>query len=208
MRKIMAALLATLFLLAGCHTAAPQYNDPYDAAAAVAYSYQYVSERNPAYADFDSNCTNYISQCLVAGGKRMDEAIPPKQNVRVTYHNQKDRWFSDSIETNPARWKEFSISTSFCRTEAFVAYWTKQRGMVLTTYFNAMDGLMQLYERAEVGDIIVLYNEAGDIVHLCLIAVCENDRILLNANTVDYHERNILKISAITYPKVGLIEME
>lgn len=208
MRKTITVLLATLLLLTGCHTTAPIYDDPYDAAAAVAYSYQYVNKRNPAYADFDSNCTNYISQCLVAGGKQMDEAILPQKNVRVTYHNKKSRWFSTSIETNPARWKEFSVSTSFCRTEAFVEYWTKQRGMALTTYVNAMDGLMQLYGRAEAGDIVVLYNEAGDIVHLCLIAVCENDRILLNANTVDYHERNILKISAATYPRVGLIEME
>lgn len=208
MRRCATALLLTLILLSGCQTVKNERQDTYDPVAAVAYSYEYSTKRNPEYADFDSNCTNYISQCLVAGGKSMDEAVQPKSNVRITYHNQKTKWFSCFIETVPERWKEFSVSTSFCRTEAFVEYWTKQRGMSLSIYSNEMSGLISLYNRAEAGDIVILYDAKDKIVHLCLISVRADDRLLLNANTIDYCDHNILKISALEYPHIGLIEME
>lgn len=49
----------------------------YDAEKAVAYSYQYVHERNKAeFAVFQYNCTNYILQCLLAGNIEMDGTAP------------------------------------------------------------------------------------------------------------------------------------
>ncbi len=210
MRKLFLwFLLLSLLLQAGCSKAAPKtYKDPYNPAAAVAYSYQYATTRNPDYANFQTNCTNYISQALVAGGKEMDAPIAPKKDVRITYHDQKDQWFSAYIETEPARWREFSVSTPFCRTPDFVRYWTRTRGMALNQYANNVSGLRELYRQAEPGDIIVLYNPKGEIVHLCLLAVKKELRLLVNANTNDYYERNIMEISPITYPRIGLLEME
>lgn len=203
------AIFCALTLLTGCAPSTDvTYNDPYDAEAAIAYSYQYAENRNPEYADFDSNCTNYISQILVAGGKQMDEAIAPVKNKRIVYHNTPNRWFSSYIETDPTRWKEFSISNSFCRTSSFVTYWTQVRGMELTTYTNSMDGLLKLYDHARAGDIILLYDADGEISHLCLLAVREDMTLLLNANTTDYKEKNILDISSNVYPTIGLLRME
>lgn len=209
MNKIPLLCCIIVTFLTGCATkSTPNYNDPYDPEAAIAYSYEYVENRNPEYANFDSNCTNYISQILVAGGKQMDEPIAPKKNKRVVYHNTPDRWFSAYIETNPVRWKEFSISNSFCRTDSFVEYWTGVRGMELTNYMNNMDGLLDLYDHAVAGDIILLYNSDDEVEHLCLLVVRDNMQLLVNANTIDYKERNLLDISAINYPKIGLISMK
>ena len=202
-------LCCCLIFLTGCSgKESTNYNDTYDPDAAVAYSYQYVEDRNPEYANFDSNCTNYISQALIAGGKQMDEAISPKKDTRIVYHNTPNRWFSTYIETNPKRWKEFSISNSFCRTNSFVEYWTEVRGMKLTTYTNTMDGLLSMYDNARKGDIILLYNEKEEIEHLCLLVVRDDMQLLVNANTTDYKDRNILDISAIAYPKIGLLSMK
>jgi hypothetical protein len=49
---------------------------PFDAAAAIAYAQQWATARNPKYADFETmggDCSNYISQCLLAGGAVMNE---------------------------------------------------------------------------------------------------------------------------------------
>ena len=200
--------LLFFLLLSGCSKEEKTYNDPYDAQAAIAYSYEYAETRNPEYANFDSNCTNYISQILIAGGKEMDEPIAPKKDVRITYHDTPTLWFSTYIETKPERWKEFSISNSFCRTDSFVKYWTETRGMNLTTYVNTIDGLLKLYDLADEGDIILLYNNEDEVEHLCLLAVKKDKQLLVNANTIDYVDRNILEISAASYPRIGLLEME
>ncbi|MGE6630767.1 amidase domain-containing protein [Bacillus sp. NPDC077027] len=39
----------------------------YDRLAAVQYAETYWNKRNPAYKNFEDNCTNFISQCLKAG---------------------------------------------------------------------------------------------------------------------------------------------
>lgn len=43
----------------------------YDRRKAVQYAEQYWDKPNPAYKYFENNCTNYISQCLKAGGAPM-----------------------------------------------------------------------------------------------------------------------------------------
>lgn len=49
----------------------------YDREQAIAYAHQWAFGRNPRYADFSGmggDCTNFISQCLFAGGAKMDSA--------------------------------------------------------------------------------------------------------------------------------------
>jgi hypothetical protein len=43
----------------------------YDRLAAVQYAERWWNSINPAYKNFDVNCTNFISQCLHAGGASM-----------------------------------------------------------------------------------------------------------------------------------------
>lgn len=205
---IFSAVMAVVLFLTFPRSHAPRpVTDPYNREAAVAYAQRWALERNPEYADLESNCTNYVSQVLAAGGKQMDEPVPPTEGRRITYHARKDRWFSASMHSNPERWQEFSLSTSFCRTEDFVDYWTRERGMELTLYDNALDGLLALNARAEVGDIILLYDERGKPMHLCVLVEQKNLQLLVNANTQDFQNHNLLHISPMTYPQVGLLKM-
>ncbi|PNB67364.1 hypothetical protein C1X64_31150, partial [Pseudomonas sp. GW456-E7] len=43
----------------------------YDRLGAVQYAEKFWNKRNPAYKNFSDNCTNFISQCLHAGGAPM-----------------------------------------------------------------------------------------------------------------------------------------
>ncbi|MDR0426624.1 MAG: amidase domain-containing protein [Clostridiales bacterium] len=50
-------------------------NDKYDREAARAYALRWAYGRNPRYADFSDmggDCTNFVSQCLFAGGLSMN----------------------------------------------------------------------------------------------------------------------------------------
>ena len=51
----------------------------YDRAAAVAYARNWAFSRNPRYTDFSNmggDCTNFVSQCLLAGGMPMNFDYP------------------------------------------------------------------------------------------------------------------------------------
>lgn len=48
---------------------------PYDRFAAVQYAHRWAYGRNPAFYDFSElggDCTNFVSQCLFAGGNEMN----------------------------------------------------------------------------------------------------------------------------------------
>ncbi|MFD2654704.1 amidase domain-containing protein [Gracilibacillus thailandensis] len=73
----------------------------YDRRAAVQYAERWWNDANPAYRFFEDNdCTNYISQCLRAGGAPMYGA--PNRSKGWWY--QQDNWsFSWSV-ANALRW--------------------------------------------------------------------------------------------------------
>lgn len=50
----------------------PRKGIPYRRDEAVAYAERWWNEPNPAYENFEVNCTNYVSQCLFAGGAPMN----------------------------------------------------------------------------------------------------------------------------------------
>ena len=48
---------------------------PFDSSACIAYAKKWAYRRNPNYYNFDElggDCTNFASQCLVAGGAVMN----------------------------------------------------------------------------------------------------------------------------------------
>lgn len=58
--------------------------------AAIAYARKWALSRNPAYYDFEmigGDCTNFISQCLFAGGAVMN----PTRDTGWYYHSLHDR---------------------------------------------------------------------------------------------------------------------
>jgi len=59
---------------------------PFDRQAAIDYAHKWAFERNPAYGDFSEmggDCSNFISQALMAGGAVMNET----RDVGWYYHS-------------------------------------------------------------------------------------------------------------------------
>lgn len=66
---------------------------PYLREAAVAYAERWWNEPNPAYEKFEVNCTNYVSQCLFAGGAPMNyTGRRPSGWWYKGYSNQQEMW--------------------------------------------------------------------------------------------------------------------
>ena len=67
---------------------------PYDRPAAIAYAHEWAMKRNPKYGDFSDlggDCSNFISQCLIAGGAVMNETVDTG-------------WFYHSMNSRAAGW--------------------------------------------------------------------------------------------------------
>ncbi|MGF7013696.1 amidase domain-containing protein [Ornithinibacillus bavariensis] len=72
----------------------------YDRRAAVQYAERWWNSYNPAYRKFEVDCTNYISQCLRAGGAPMRGA--PNRNQGWWY--QGNNWSNSWAVAHALRW--------------------------------------------------------------------------------------------------------
>lgn len=85
--------------LADIHdTAGYRFN--YDRLAAVKYAERWWNDYNPAFRKFQVDCTNYISQCLYAGGAPMRGA--PNRGKGWWYQN--DNWSYSWAVAHALRW--------------------------------------------------------------------------------------------------------
>ena len=152
---------------------------PYDADAAVAYSYEwagkYQMKRNPdffAFDDYGGNCNNFTSQCILAGGVPMD----------ITGDiNRQWKYYGTGIENAPSA---KGRSMSWTGVEYFWDYARKNggRGMSCETNKNLFC--------ARPGDI-VQYVSGGVGVHSVIVTKVIRDadgnvvELMINSNTTD-----------------------
>lgn len=72
----------------------------YDRAAAVRYAERWWNDFNPAFRKFEDDCTNFISQCLLAGGAPMHG----QPNRSKGWWYTKDTWSYSWTVAHAMRW--------------------------------------------------------------------------------------------------------
>jgi hypothetical protein len=159
-------------------------NNNYNRQRAVQYANQYALTPNPSYRFFASHgegggdCTNFVSQCLLAGGAPMafDSVRPWWYNKKKTTNNRDDLWSNS-----------WSVANSL--------YWClKVRAK------NNMHGLkgteVEDMSLLELGDIIQYENLKGNIYHSAIVT----EFILqkgMRVPLISQHTYNALNISHI-----------
>jgi len=132
----------------------------YNRLAAVEYAKKWAFKRNPKYFDFTQlggNCTNYVSQCLVAGGMPMN-------------YNYPLGWFFRSVNDRAAAFTGVQYFYNFLTRNA------KSRGP------NAIEIDLK---NAQLGDIIQLSFDGESFSHATIIVKTNGSNPLLAANTYD-----------------------
>lgn len=135
----------------------------YDREAAVRYANEWWNGRNPAFPSFDDDCTNYISQCLLAGGAPMHG-----------YPNRESGW-----------WMRGGV-WSFSWSVAHSLRWylaSSKKGLTARQVKSA--------EELTLGDVIA-YDFQGDgrFDHSTIVTAKDGAVPLVNAHTYDtqYHQ--------------------
>jgi len=144
----------------------------YNRAAAVAYANQWWNSANPAYPYFEVDCTNFVSQCLRAGGGTVWGAP-----------NRSNGWW---IQGN--NW-------SFSWSVAHSLRWyleTSTRGLRAVRVANPAQ-LM-------IGDVI-LYDFAGDgrVDHSTIVTSIQNGEPYVNAHTSNSINRHFAYTDSTAY---------
>jgi hypothetical protein len=135
----------------------------YSTSQAVAYARQWGNSRNPIYNSYLSDCTNFVSQCLVAGGIPMEK---PTGSVPTGIYKTTDYWYSIRYEEwhgNSYQYKWYE-SSSFVNVDELYSY-LSHVGISIIESGNI--DAVQNY--AQPGDIVQLKNSGGDWYHSIII---------------------------------------
>ena len=144
---------------------------PYDRDRAIEYARRWALSRNPLFIDFTGiggNCTNFISQCLLAGGGVM--------NYTPTYG-----WYYISPDSRSPSWSGVNQLYDFLIGKPEFADANGGIGPFATEARNNRE--------IEIGDIIQLSNSRGQFYHTLIISEFTEGDVLVCAHSDDALDR-------------------
>ena len=162
-------------------------NPDWDGAAAAAYAKQYAIHYNKDFDSWDSDCTNFASQCVKAGLKPMDSTDEkPQKGGKINETSSK--WYYKIGKGN-----KYVTTTSWVRCSgkhAFANYWDKYK-------VGAYKKLENVYSHASLGDVIQITLKDGTLKHS--IVVTEVNRktktLKCSSHTKDYYNDSLDEIA-------------
>lgn len=144
---------------------------PYDAAKAVEYAKRWALSRNPLFPNFagiGGDCTNFISQCLLAGGATMNDT-------------RDYGWYYFSPENRAPAWSGVEFLYKFLTGAPDFRQENGGEGPY-ARQISFAEGLRE-------GDIVQLANEEGDFYHTLLITGFDGRIPLVCAHNDDAYMR-------------------
>ena len=161
----------------------------YNREAAVSYAIKYALETNTKYKYFQlinnigGDCTNFVSQCLYAGGAPMD------------YNNVRPWWYN-------------SGQASICWAVSHSLFWYLKVNLSLNR--NKIKGLeVEDISKLEIGDIIFYENHKNIIFHSAIVTSFtespDNKEPLISQHTFDLLNGPYLK--SYDFKKVHFIKI-
>lgn len=142
----------------------------YDRDRALQYAREWALSRNPLFFDFTGrggNCTNFVSQCMLAGGCVMD----PTETFGWYYKDANDR------------------SPSWSGVDELYDFLTGSRDFPPVATRRGPFGAAVSRERAELADVIQLANRSGSFYHSLFISGFRDGDILVCAQSDDALDR-------------------
>lgn len=138
----------------------------FSSSKAISYAKKHARNPNtPAYPAYGSDCTNFVSQCIKAGGKSFTYA--PSYKTKPDKYGTTKYWYSyHYTSSNP--YHRYKQSTAFMRVSDFYTYW-KNKGANIISCKNRTT----LQDKAKLGDVVQLAkkNSSGKTVYYHTIII-------------------------------------
>lgn len=139
----------------------------YSPTAAANYGYTYGEDYNvPAFQRrsilVGGDCTNFVSQCVKAGGKSYVK--PSSYSGLPNDYENNNYWYSYRFLNDYGAYN-YKHSTSFIRVKDFYTYWKNHGATVISC-----SSVSALQSKAKLGDIVQLKDSDGDWYHSVIIS--------------------------------------
>ena len=160
---------------------------PYQRRRAVEYARRWALSRNPLFTDFSGrggNCTNFVSQCILAGCGIM--------NFTPTFG-----WYYRSESDRAPAWSGVDELYRFLVGNPDFRMANRGEGPYAT---DARDA-----RQIMIGDVIQLSNMAGEFYHTLIISDITDREILVCAHTNDALDR---PLSEYNYSGLRVLHIE
>lgn len=158
----------------------------YNRAYAVEYARKWALSRNPLFTDFSrdgGNCTNFVSQCLLAGCSVM--------NFTPTFG-----WYYRSIDDRAPAWTG---------VEQLYGFLTGSGDYVRSMAEGPFAAVAQNRRVVEVGDVVQLASTSGDFYHTLIISDIRSNDILVCAHSDDALDR---PLSSYNYSSLRILHVQ
>ena len=158
----------------------------YDRIAAVEYARKWALSRNPLFADFTGgggNCTNFVSQCLLAGCGVMD--------FTPTFG-----WYYRSIDDRAPAWSG---------VDELYDYLTASNDFAGRMTVGPYASVVRMRREIEIGDVIQLANSRGAFYHTLIVSGFSGNDILVCALCDDALDR---PISTYNYTTLRVLHVQ
>ncbi len=145
---------------------------PYNREKAVEYARKWALSRNPLFVDFTGgggNCTNFVSQSLLAGAPVMD--------FTPTFG-----WYYRTVNDRAPAWSS---------VEALYDFLTKSNDFAGRMGEGPYAALARTAADIAIGDVVQLANSTGDFYHTLIISDFTDDDILVCAHSDDALDRRL-----------------
>ncbi len=165
----------------------------YDRERAVAYARRWAFDRNPLFYDFTGgggNCTNFVSQCLLAGTCQM--------NFAATFG-----WYYISPDERAAAWTGVEFLYNFLINNAQ----TDEEEDGETGIGVGLGPFAREVTAGELlpGDVIQLGRSEGDFYHTLLVSGANRRGYLVAAHSDDAFDR---PLSTYDYRRIRFLHIE
>lgn len=139
-------------------TITPNASYTYSGSEAATYAKLHANDYNDAYPSYSADCTNYVSQCVYAGGIPMDGS-----NASAGTYESTTDWYC--IYISSFLWiRKYSVTTSWIRVSDFSAF------MSSIATASTHTSISSLYDACEIGDIVQLADKnTGSAYHSIII---------------------------------------
>jgi hypothetical protein len=166
-----------------------KYIDPdgnYDRQAAVAYATQWATARNPGYYSYRTDCANFVSQSLSAGGIRMTGS----------WHSYSETSLDD-FGLYSMQHKDWDVTLSWSKVQELFDYFSDpQKGYsdgMVTVDKNNLSAVANNGE-VQVGDIIIFAGKNGDTHHhAAIVTGIKDGEISFSAHTNSREDAKLSK---------------
>ncbi len=167
----------------------------YSPSKAASYGVNWALTYNtPNFPKYSSDCTNFVSQCVNAGGKSF-KYHPNYKNLSAVYSTT-SYWYSyHYLSWQPLH--QYKESTSFIRVNDFYTYWKNHGASIIECAT-----VSTLQKKVKVGDIVQLRNVSGSWYHSVIITSGSNGNFKYSAHSNNRKNESVNKLSSGNYFRI------